>query len=241
MAGSPDFANNRNSGQVNGAMSRRSPGSALKPFAYALALDQGLYSPETVVADVPVDLAGYRPENFNRKYSGPVTVKSALIQSLNIPALLCVRQVGLDNFVNNLRNLGLASIDKSPDHYGLGIVVGSCEVTLFELVNAYACLARLGIYSDPVMIESRHHGKELRLFSEAAAYMIAEILSGDERALDLSGHMADVDMPRVAWKTGTSAGNRDAWSIAYNPEYVVGVWIGNPDGRPSPSLTISML
>ncbi len=236
MVGSPDYAAAADSGQVNGALARRSPGSALKPFVYALALDEGLCSPRLVVADVPMDFAGYRPQNFNRDYCGPVSARDALVQSLNIPALIYVQKLGLENVVRRLRAAGLATLDRPAEHYGLGIAIGACEVTLLELANAYACLARQGGYRAATCLEQAAPGRETRLFSDEAAYLVAEILSGDERAADAGGHLAEVRRPRVAWKTGTSAGNRDAWCLAYNPEYVVGVWLGNPAGRPSRAL-----
>lgn len=236
MVGSPDYKSGADSGQVNGAISRRSPGSALKPFVYAMAMDEGMCSPQTVVTDVPVNLAGYRPKNFSGDYRGPVSIRETLIQSLNIPALLYVQKIGLENVVRRLRDLGFSTLDQRADHYGLSIAMGTCEVTLLDLVNAYACLARKGVYRDASCLEQAVSGKEARLFSEEAAYMITDILSGEERASDADGHVADVRHPRVAWKTGTSSGNRDAWCIAYNPEYVVGVWIGNPAGKASKAL-----
>ncbi len=236
LVGSPDYTSVPDDGQVNGATARRSPGSALKPFIYAMALDEGLCSPGTVVADIPVSFAGYRPENFDRGFRGPVTVRDALVQSLNIPALLFVQELGLAGVVGRLRAAGLSTLDRGADHYGLSLAIGTCEVTLLELANAYACLARRGVYRDAACLVRTEPGRETRLFSEEAAYLVADILGGEERGLDAHGHVADVRCPRAAWKTGTSAGNRDAWCLAYNPEYVVGVWIGNPGGKGAPAL-----
>ncbi len=236
MIGSPDYTSVAYNGQVNGAVSRRSPGSALKPFVYAMAIEEGMCAPRTIVADIPVDFAGYRPENFSKDYCGPVATRDALIQSLNIPALLYVQKIGLGNVVQRLREVGLSTLDQAAEHYGLSIVIGTCEVTLLDLANAYACLARKGLYRDAACLAQAAPGREIRLFSEETAYLVADILSGEERSADAVGHIADVRLPRVAWKTGTSAGNRDAWCIAYNPEYVVGVWIGNPSGKSSPAL-----
>jgi penicillin-binding protein 1C len=236
LVGSPDYASREDSGQVNGALARRSPGSALKPFVFALALDEGLCSPRTVVADVPMDFAGYRPQNYNRDYCGPVSVQDALVKSLNIPALFYTERLGLENVVGRLRAVGLATLDRPAGHYGLSVAVGSCEVTLLDLANAYACLARRGVFREATVLEQDGAGEESRLFSAEAAYLIAEILSGGERGSDSGAPAADVRLPRIAWKTGTSTGNRDAWCLAYNPEYVVGVWIGNPAGQGSPAL-----
>jgi len=235
MVGSPDFAAGP-AGQVNCATARRSPGSALKPFIFALALDHGLCTPGTVVPDVPGQFAGYEPRNFERCYHGPVTVRRALVNSLNVPAILYTRELGPANVLECLRSLGCTTLDKPAAHYGLGLAVGTCEVTLLELAGAYACLARLGRYKTVRSLGHEPGPDDRRVFSEAACYLLADMLGGDERALQQSGHIADVRHVRIAWKTGTSAGCRDAWTIGYNPEYVVGVWIGNPDGRGTPAL-----
>ena len=236
MVGSPGFADRRHAGQVNGALSRRSPGSALKPFIYALAIDQGMCTPASIVADTPMHFKGYDPKNFNLRYLGPVSVRDALVHSLNIPALRLAERVGAGNAVALLKTLGLTTLDKPATHYGLSIAVGTCEVRLLDLVNAYACLARGGVHRSVRLIETGPPPVADRLLSEEAAYLVADILSGDERALQATGHLADAVLPRVAWKTGTSTGHRDAWTLAYNPEYVVGVWVGNADGHPSPVL-----
>lgn len=236
MIGSPDFGDETKGGQVNGTMSRRSPGSALKPFVYALAMDLGLCTPGRVVADVPMSFPGYSPENFDRTYCGPVSAREALVHSLNIPALDYTQRVGQEAFVACLRRLGLSTLDQPAGHYGLGIVVGGCEVSLLELANAYGCLARGGVYRAARFLETEEAAPGARVFSAEAVYMITDMLGGDERVREAIGHTADTRAPRVAWKTGTSAGGRDAWTIAYNPDYVVGVWLGNPDGRPSPAL-----
>jgi penicillin-binding protein 1C len=201
-----------------------------------MAIDEGLCAPETVVEDAPATFAGYRPRNFDRDYAGPVPVRAALVQSLNIPALRFAQRLGLEPVVRRLRALGLSTLDQPAERYGLSIAVGTCEVTLLDLANAYACLARLGVYRDAAWLEREPVAPGARLFSPEAAWLVADMLSGDEWSLDGWGHVADAALPRVAWKTGTSSGQRDAWCLAWNPEYVVGVWIGNPDGRASPAL-----
>jgi penicillin-binding protein 1C len=212
-----------------------------------------------MIADVPLAIAGFHPQNFDHEFSGPVTVREALVRSLNIPALRMAQQVGQFNLVTLLRQTGLRTLDKSASHYGLGVALGSGEVTLLDLANAYACFARGGEYRPyrlammpdggglgtarptPNLVgrgvpTAPLAGKSCRLFSAEAAYLITDMLSGEERAADLCGHVTDAQLPRIAWKTGTSAGQRDAWTIAFNPEYVVGVWLGNPDGRGAPCL-----
>lgn len=236
MVGSPSYWNEAHAGQVNMAIARRSPGSALKPFIYGMALEQGMYTPATVLADVPLAFPGYRPDNFDRGFRGAVSVRESLVQSLNIPALNCVRQVGLQPVVERLRAAGIATLNEPASRYGAGIAIGSCEVTLLELVNAYACLARGGIRKQLRLLEDDGEEPGSRVFSPEAAWMISEILGGYERQAEICGHCGDVAAPRVAWKTGTSSGYRDAWTVMWNPDYVVGVWLGNPDGRPSEAL-----
>ncbi|MBI3987960.1 MAG: penicillin-binding protein 1C [Lentisphaerae bacterium] len=236
MVGSPDFQNAAAAGQVNGATARRSPGSALKPFIYGLALDQGLCSPQTVIADAPVNFSGYRPSNFDRDFHGRVSVRGALVNSLNIPALLYTQKVGLDRVAHVLRTLGLSTLDQPADHYGLSLAIGTCEVTLLDMANAYACLAREGVFTPLRCLEAEERGAETRVFSRETAFMLADMLSGDERLFETTGQAGDVVLPRVAWKTGTSSGYRDAWTLAYNPDFVVGVWLGNPRGQVSEML-----
>ncbi len=226
-------------GQVNCAVLPRSPGSALKPFLYALAIDQGRCTPDTLLRDEPRRFRGYVPENFQRTFRGAVSAREALVASLNIPALTLAEAVGLETFAAGLCRVGIGTLDKPPEHYGLSMVLGTVEVTLLELVNAYACLARLGEYA-PYRVLSGETAEGggvaagalvgTRVFSPEAAYMVAGMLSGPERAQAGTGHVGDTVGARVAWKTGTSNGYRDAWTIAYNPEYVVGVWVGNPRG-----------
>jgi penicillin-binding protein 1C len=246
LIGSPDYDDQVHAGQVNCAAVARSPGSALKPFAYTQAIDLGMVTPETVMGDVPMHFADYEPRNYNLTFTGPVTVREALVQSLNIPALTMVNRLGLSCFVGTLRRLGFRSVVRPAPDYGLSIILGTGEVTLLNLANAYACLARLGEYRPYCLLEREirqgvaegggGQSGESRVFSEAAAYLVADILGGDERPLAVMGQSTDVKVPRVAWKTGTSSGHRDAWTVAYNPEYVVGVWIGNPDGEAVPGL-----
>lgn len=236
MAGSPDYREAA-AGQVNGALAQRSPGSALKPFVYAMALDQGMATPQTLAADVPMSYHGYQPKNFSTNFCGAVSVRTALVRSLNIPAITCVNRIGLTRTARCFRELGFSTLDKPAEYYGLSIAIGTCEVTLTELANAYAALAREGLFVPLRCMENETVGEGTRVFSAEACWMTADMLSGEERQFDVSGHTADTVLPRVAWKTGTSSGSRDAWAVAYNPDYVVGVWLGNPAGDPAPSLT----
>ena len=238
MVGSPDYASPR-AGQVNGALSPRAAGSTLKPFAYALAFDQGRLSPATLLPDAPVHYRDLVPLNFSRDFRGTVPARDALVLSLNLPAIEVERRAGQPAFHFLLRRLGLSTIGPDPARYGLGLVLGNAEVRLLDLANAYACLARGGRYLPPRTLEDAPApdlADAPSFFSPEAAWLVADILSGDERAFDATGHAADVPLPRFAWKTGTSSGLRDAWTVAWNPDFVIGVWIGDPTGAPSASL-----
>jgi penicillin-binding protein 1C len=233
MVGSPNFHANMKGAQVNAAVAPRSAGSTLKPFAYAIAMDRGQITPLRMLYDVPQSYSDYDPSNFDKSYRGIVTVRDALIHSLNLPALDVEKQIGQPLFYARLLELGMHTISEPADHYGLGLVLGNAEVSLLDLTNAYACLARGGVYLPTRSIQSAPMASGSQLFSKESSWLISDILGGDERAMDSSGTVADIRIPRLAWKTGTSSGFRDAWTVAYNQDYVIGVWLGNPNGKPS--------
>ncbi len=236
LVGSCDFFSVLDCGQVNGATALRSPGSALKPFAYALAFERGLATPATVLPDVPVSYAGYAPVNYDHEFHGPVTARVALTHSYNVPAVGVVNRVGLERFHALLISCGLDSLRGDPHQAGLPLVLGARSVTLLELTNAYAALARLGVAKPIRLLEDEPLHDGARVLSPGAAWLAADVLCDTGRPggawLWKSGRAA----PRMAWKTGTSWGHRDAWTVAYTPEYTVGVWIGNFSGRPSAAL-----
>jgi penicillin-binding protein 1C len=233
MVGSADFGDRRQSGQVNGAYAPRSPGSALKPFIYALGFDSGLISPQLKIEDVPVSYAGYSPVNYDKEYHGVVSVTDALVNSLNVPAVNLTAEVGLRKFYDFLLSAGITTLKRKYYEYGLPLILGSGEVNLVELTNLYGLLARGGIYKDVRVILGREEEDSRRLLSEEACYLISDILS-DRATPELPTCWEfTADMPEVAWKTGTSFGRRDAWTIGYNPLYTVGVWVGNFSGEGS--------
>ena len=232
MVGSPDFRARTKGAQVNAARAPRSAGSTLKPFAYAIAMDRGMLTPLRALYDVPQSYSDYDPTNFDKSYSGVVTLRDSLIHSLNLPAIDVEKRIGQPLFHARLRDLGFHTLTRPAEEYGLGLVLGNAEVTLLDLANAYACLARGGIYQ-PCRILPGPQGAGTRLFSEEVCWMLSDIMGGDERAMASSGTIADIKIPRLAWKTGTSSGFRDAWTVAYNPDFVIGVWLGNPNGRSS--------
>ncbi|MFN2507583.1 MAG: penicillin-binding protein 1C [Chthoniobacterales bacterium] len=224
------------SGQVNGAWAKRSAGSTLKPFTYLLALERGA-TPATMVADVrtsfPASDGFYRPENYNRRCYGPVTYRTALASSLNIPAVKVLLAGGGPAALHGrLRTCGLTTLEEAPEIYGLGLTLGNCEARLLELTNAYASLARLGVYrpwrvlADAPSFSRAYSRPEL-------VWQIADILSDNSaRTLAFGINSALRYQYPVACKTGTSTDFRDNWAIGFTPEYTVGVWVGNFDGDP---------
>ncbi len=230
MVGSAGFFENQYQGQVNGAIARRSPGSTLKPFLYALALDEGRILPESYLLDIPTDFSGYVAENYDGEYRGRVTVAEALIDSLNAPAVRLLARMGLNHFFRLLKQGGLSTLDRPSADYGLSLVLGSCEVSLLELTNLYASLREGGIHR-PVRILAEADGIERSLFSKESAYLVSRILTEVSRpdlprAWDLAR-----GVPAVAWKTGTSYGHRDAWAVGFSDRLTIGVWVGNFDGK----------
>jgi len=229
--GSADFKDQLHHGQVDGVNAVRSPGSSLKPLIYAMAFDKGLATPMTVINDVPVNYMGYNPENYNSKFNGRVTVDFALSHSLNIPAVKILNQLGVPTVTQALIKSGFSSIEKSKNKLGLSLALGGCGVRLFELTNMYAAFANNGVYQKLKYVEADSLNSDtIRIISPGAAYLTTEILSKITRP-DLPDNYANLlRIPHIAWKTGTSYGRRDAWSIGYNKRFTVGVWLGNYNG-----------
>lgn len=233
-AGSADFNNAYDQGQVNGFLAPRSPGSALKPFVYALGVERGLITPQHYLEDVPVDFSGYCPENYDRTNNGLVSARAALGRSLNVPAINLLADLGDDGLYDLLHRANFSTITPE-DRYGLTIVVGGCEVNLLELSTLYSSLACRGNYTFPKLTKDQATGLTVKLFSPGAAYIITDILTEVSRP-DLPACWEFTSLPKVAWKTGTSYEHRDAWSIGYNPRYTIGVWNGNFNGEGRPGL-----
>ncbi|NLY74183.1 MAG: penicillin-binding protein 1C [Firmicutes bacterium] len=233
--GSADFFDNAAQGQVNGYRAPRSPGSALKPFVYALGFEHGVITPQHYLEDVPIDFSGgYSPENFDKKFNGIVSAREALGRSLNVPVINVLLMLGENGLYPLLRRINLSTV-AADDRYGLTIALGGCEVTLIELTALYSALANGGIYRAPQLTLEQPQNPSTRLFSAGAAYLVTEILSEISRP-DLPACWEFTSLPKIAWKTGTSYGYRDAWSIGYNPRYTIGVWIGNFSGEGRPGL-----
>ena len=235
--GSPDFGDTEHSGQVDGITAVRSPGSTLKPMVYAMGFDAGYITPKSIMYDVPTNFDGYMPENFDKKFNGAVSVEEALAYSLNIPAVKMLEQVGVPAFVQKMKKANFKSFGSKEKQLGLSTILGGCGVTLEELSALFSAFAHEGNYRPLRYLKTDEQGKPIRLVSPAAAYMITEILTTITRP-DLP-HAAESNwhIPKVAWKTGTSYGRRDAWSIGYNNDYTIGVWVGNFNGEGVHSLT----
>jgi penicillin-binding protein 1C len=235
--GSADFSNDEDGGQVDGIRAIRSPGSTLKPLVYAIGFDEGIITPKTVIADVPTSFSGYEPENYDEKFYGNVTVENALARSLNIPAVKILDEIQPKAFIDKLAEAGFQQIKQDRTNLGLSMVLGGCGVNLEELTGLYACIANCGEYAPMrlVLTDSVDINKE-QLISKGAAFMVTEIMTQLKRP-DLPVNW-DVSMhtPKIAWKTGTSYGRRDAWSIGFNKEYTIGVWVGNFSGEGVPEL-----
>ncbi len=236
LAGSADILDRTAQGQVNGAVAPRPAGSTLKPFLYALAYDQGLLLPGELLPDVPTVFSGYRPQNSDRAFRGPVPADEALAWSLNLPALEVLRRLTVPKALSFLRAQGLGTLQQRTDRYGLSLAIGTGSVTLLDLTAACATLARNGVTLPPRLLAAQPLSTGTQTLSPGACALVNLALANpqlrppDEVAANLLG------MEGVAWKTGTSNGQRDAWTVAWNDQLVVGVWMGNFDNQPSPAL-----
>lgn len=236
--GSADWSDINSSGQVNGVTAIRSPGSTLKPGLFALAFDLGMLTPRMRLMDIPTDFGGYEPENYELKFNGYVTAQYALMNSLNIPAVQLLKEVSFTRFVNLLANSGFAEIAKKKNDLGLSLILGGCGVTLEQLTHFFTAFANSGeLY--PLNYEiARTPGTESnKIFTPGSVYIISQILSNNERPDFPNALLYNTNLPRIAWKTGTSFGKKDAWAVGYNPRYTIGVWMGNFDGKGSPHLS----
>ncbi|MEI6946909.1 penicillin-binding protein 1C [Paraflavisolibacter sp. H34] len=235
--GSGNFHDTLDGGQVNGAAAIRQPGSTLKPLLYGLCLDEGLMTPRLVLNDVPVNYNGYAPENYDQKFNGYVTVEYALEHSLNIPAVKGLLQLGKDRLVNKLVETDFRQVAKDRGKLGLSLILGGCGTTLEELTGLFAAFANEGVYAAPLYTRNGPSPKKVRVLSPEAAYLVSSMLSKVERPDFPLNWGATERMPKIAWKTGTSYGRRDAWSIGYNKDFTVGVWVGNFSALGVPELS----
>ncbi len=233
--GSKDYFDDTISGQVNGVLALRQPGSTLKPFTYQLALERN-YTPATLLPDIkdfPNAPRAFVPENYDRKFHGPVRLREALACSYNLPAARLAEDVGVETLYRRLHQYGFVSLKELPSFYGPGLTLGNGEVTLLELTTAYAMLARGGKtlqarsrIDDPV-------APSMQAFAPRSSYLIAHILADRQAAVRAFGEDTPLGLPFVtAVKTGTSKDYRDNWTVGFTHDYTVGVWVGNFDGTP---------
>jgi penicillin-binding protein 1C len=235
--GSSDYYSNIDGGQVDGIRAIRSPGSTLKPLLYGLAINKGMLTPKSIIADVLVNFRGYQPRNYKENFNGNVSMEFALANSLNIPAVKVLDRLQPRIFIEALSRSGFKQIEKDREHLGLSTVLGGCGTTLEELTRLYAAFAHEGKLSNINFLSGDTIQFRDNVLSEASNYMISEILTGVVRPDLPSQWKNSTSLPKVAWKTGTSYGRRDAWSIGFNKKYTVGVWVGNFSGEGVQELT----
>jgi penicillin-binding protein 1C len=235
--GSADFSNAEDGGQVDGIRALRSPGSTLKPLLYGLCFDHGLITPKSVITDVPTSFGGYEPENYNGCFNGNVSVEYALCNSLNIPAVKMLEQYQPLSFMTVLGKINFRFIEKHKNQFGLSSILGGCGVTMEELTGLYCAFAHKGIFNHLKYVPYDTLKDNTKVLSPQSTFMITEILTELTRP-DLPNEWQNsAHMPKIAWKTGTSYGRKDAWSIGYNKDYTIGVWVGNFSGEGVPELT----
>ena len=232
--GSANYFENQIDGQVNGLLGRRSPGSALKPFIYALAIDQGLIHPRTMLKDTAIRIAAYNPENYDHDFLGPIDATSALVRSRNVPAIEVTNMLRPPGLYGFLKKAGIKNL-RDESFYGLALALGGAEVSMEELAGLYAMLANGGELRPLVVTTSptAAAGNPLRLLSPEASYSVLEMLRENPRPSDDFTTSQVPNAPAIPWKTGTSFGLRDAWAVGIVGPYVLGVWIGNFDGTPN--------
>ncbi len=229
---SADYLDARRAGQVDMTQALRSPGSTLKPFIYGLGFEDGLVHPETLIEDRPVRFGGYAPENFDLTFQGTVTVRRALQLSLNVPAVAVLDKVGASRLTARLQQAGAPLVLPPGEVPGLAMGLGGVGVRLTDLVTLYAGLARLGTHDAAQRAAGRRGARSAgrrRLLDPAAAWYVGSILLGTPPPENAAGG-------RIAFKTGTSYGYRDAWAVGFDGKRTIGVWVGRPDGAPVPGL-----
>jgi penicillin-binding protein 1C len=240
--------------QVDIILSSRSSGSVLKPFLYASAIQSGVILQNSLLPDIPTYYRSFSPRNYQKRYDGAVPAGQALSRSLNVPFVRLLHEYGGEKFLSTLQNIGFTTMDKPYSHYGLSLILGGSETNLYELTGAYASMARTlnryvredGIYSSsdfhPLTTKLSHNPPEeattfnAPYLKASAIYSTFEAMMGLQRPPEETGWENFSSSRHIAWKTGTSYGFRDAWSIGITPEYVIGVWVGNATGEGRPGI-----
>jgi penicillin-binding protein 1C len=229
--GSPDYFDERRAGQVDMTRAVRSPGSTLKPFIYGLAFEDGFVHPESLIDDRPIRFGSYAPENFDMTFQGTVPVRKALQLSLNVPAIALLDRVGSSRLSSRLKQAGANLVLPKDEAPGLAMGLGGVGITLQDLVQLYSGLARLGSTRPlrEIMVAKDDQRDPLRLMDQVAAWQVGNVLIGTPPPENAAHN-------RIAFKTGTSYGYRDAWSVGFDGRMTIGVWVGRPDGAPVPGL-----
>ena len=239
--GSSDFFDHAHNGQVDGIQANRSTGSLLKPFLYALAMDEGILLPQTQIQDIPSQFGAFSPRNIDLSYRGLIPASESLILSLNVPTVRLLSEYGLERFYHFLTMAGLKGLFRPPQDYGLTLILGGAEASLFELAGLYRGLGRYGVFSPLTLLEDGSTGPEVQLISAGASYLTLKVLSELGRP-GAEYYWENYQSGRpLAWKTGTSYGQKDAWSIGLNPKWTVAVWVGNFTGEGNANLRSSTL
>lgn len=240
LVGSNSWYNDTN-GKINMAISPRQPGSSFKPIIYALGFENGVITPATVLKDIPTTFPiDYRPQNYDRRFRGDVTVRRSLANSLNVPAVALMEKIGVEHVLSTASLFGITTL-KDPSHYGLSLVLGTGEVPLLQMVTAYSVFANGGVRYEPTTILEVHdkigerlyvyEPKQTSVLQSSSAFLISSILSDNKARSEVFGDTLTLSRP-AAVKTGTTENYKDAWTIGYTPSLVVGAWVGNNDNVP---------
>ncbi len=239
--GSNDYYDEENSGMIDGVRTPRSTGSILKPFLYGLAMDEGLIIPQSKLRDILISYGAYTPYNYDGTFEGIVSAREALIRSLNAPAVSLLDEYGVERFYSFLIKAGITSLFRRPEEYGLPLILGGAEVNLWEITSAYRGLGNLGEFNNLHYLlpgdNSDNRKTSKQLITKGSAYLVLDMLK-DLKRPGIEYFWEEFSSGcKIAWKTGTSYGNRDAWAVGVTPQWTIGVWTGNFDGRESKSLT----
>ncbi|MCW1353204.1 penicillin-binding protein 1C [Campylobacter jejuni] len=229
--GSQDFYDMVNLGQINGNTAKRSVGSTLKPFLYALSIDEGIVAPESILLDVPTFFSNFNPQNANKKYYGIISAREALQRSLNVPFVSLLQDYGYEKFFYKLKTF-LNFEDENYKRYGLSLILGTKELSLEDLVKLYLGLANYGELANLSFIRDENLSGVTRMFSKGSAYLTLEAMKELQR-VGLENYNKE---KIISWKTGTSYGRKDAWAIGATPKYTLGVWVGNFNGEANANL-----
>lgn len=238
--GSQKFFDENSQGQVDGIVAPRSAGSILKPFLYALAIDEGIILPQTVIKDIPTYYDAFSPANATESFDGIVTARDALTRSLNVPAVRLLNIYGVFPFYTFLKNAGIQTLFRSADDYGLPLIIGGAEVTAWDMVRLFRGLANGGVFEPLAILEKSedfNRSGMVSLISEGSCLLTLEMLKDLRRpGAEFYWKQYQNQYP-LAWKTGTSYGHKDAWAVGVNPEWTIAVWVGNFDGEGNKNLS----